>query len=107
MEVTSTTHQIEGQNVMFRVLLIFLCVCVIGTTNAQTNTPTSMHSRNLDVGQYSTEAEAKRACSSDQVVWEDTNTGVLHSLTDKYKDRKTGAYMCKSAALKDGMNMAK
>jgi hypothetical protein len=61
----------------------------------------------MDVGQYSTEAEAKRACGSDQVVWEDRNTGVLHPITNKYRNRNDGAYMCKSFALKNGMNMAR
>jgi hypothetical protein len=63
-----------------------------------------MNSSNLDIGQYSTVVEAKSACGSDQVVWENPNTGVLRPLTDgHYANRKDGDYMCKSFALKDGM----
>ena len=54
---------------MLRVLPVLLCACVIGcTTDAQSKTPALMHSANLDVGQFSTAAEAKPACGSDQVV---------------------------------------
>jgi hypothetical protein len=67
-----------------------------------------MQSSNLDVGQYSTEAEAKPACGSDQVVWENPNTGVLYPLTGKYSGSiSDGAYMCKSFALRNGMNMVR
>ena len=94
---------------MLRVLPAFLCVFAIGcTANAQIKTATPMQSSGLDVGQYSTAAEAKPTCGSDQVVWENANTGVLYPLTDKYDiNKKYGDYMCKSFALKNGMVMVR
>jgi hypothetical protein len=94
---------------MLRMLPVFLCVCAIGcTTNAQTKTPAPMQSSNMDVGQYSTAAEAKPLCGSGQVAWEDPDTGILYPPTDKYSGSiKDGAYMCKSFALKNGMVMVR
>jgi hypothetical protein len=60
------------------------------------------------VGEYSTEAEAKRNCGSDPVVWANLETKVLHDSSDRYYGKtKKGAYVCQSVAIKNGMHMDK
>jgi hypothetical protein len=59
------------------------------------------------VGQYATIAEAKTACRSDPVVWENPNTGVLYPLADRDDNRPKGDYMCQSFATENGMAMVR
>jgi hypothetical protein len=88
-----------------------LCICALGcTAGAPVKLPTPLRSPGLDVGQYATIAEAKAACASDRVVWENPNTGVLYPLTDRdylSKNRPAGDYMCQSFAIKNGMVMVR
>lgn len=60
------------------------------------------------IAEYSTEAEAKRTCGSDPVVWANLESKVLHAPGDQwYGKTKKGAYVCESAATKAGMHMEK
>jgi len=57
----------------------------------------------LTAGQYSTEAEAKRRCGNDTVVWLNTNSGIYHFAgTADYGHTKEGAYMCEKEANRVG-----
>ena len=58
--------------------------------------------------EYKTEADAKKACGTDPVVWANLNTKALHPAGDQYYGKtKEGAYMCQSVAVKEGMRMPK
>lgn len=57
----------------------------------------------LTAGQYSTEAEAKRRCGNDTVVWFNTNSQIYHFAgTSDYGHTKEGAYMCEKEANRAG-----
>lgn len=56
--------------------------------------------------EYKTEADAKRGCGADPVVWANLNTKALHPTGDRYYGKtKHGAFMCQSVAVKEGMRM--
>lgn len=58
--------------------------------------------------QFKTEAQAKSACGTQQVVWANTSTHVLHTSGSKYFGKtKHGAYMCGNTATQSGYHMAK
>jgi len=55
------------------------------------------------VRQYRTEDEAKSKCGSDQVVWGNTRSHILHDPgTQYYGKTMQGAYMCKANAVNAG-----
>ena len=61
--------------------------------------PSSSHST-ARIQQYKTEADAKAHCGSDQVVWANTRSHVLHDPGTKYYGKTThGAYVCKGMAM--------
>jgi hypothetical protein len=58
--------------------------------------------------EYKTEADAKRACGTDPVVWANLKSKTLHTSGDEYYGKtKEGAFMCQSVAVKEGMHMPK
>jgi hypothetical protein len=58
--------------------------------------------------EYKTEADAKRACGTDPVVWANLKSKTLHTSGDEYYGKtKEGAFMCQSVAVKEGMHMSK
>ncbi len=60
------------------------------------------------VQQFKTEADAKSHCGTDQVVWGNTSSHVLHDSGTKYYGKTThGAYMCKGLAVNAGYHEAK
>jgi hypothetical protein len=60
------------------------------------------------VQQYKTEADAKSHCGTDQVVWGNTSSHVLHDAGTKYYGKTAhGAYMCKGLAVSAGYHEAK
>lgn len=75
------------------------------TSENGTNSPTtSSHQPE----KFKTEAQAKTACASQQVVWANTSTHVLHAAGSKYFGKtKHGAYMCENTATQSGYHMAK
>jgi hypothetical protein len=81
---------------------------------SQTQPPTksapthASHSSRGSVQQYKTEADAKSHCGTDQVVWGNTSSHVLHDAGTKYYGKTThGAYMCKGLAVNAGYHEAK
>ena len=63
----------------------------------------------LGKDQYATEAQAAEHCRPrDVVVWANTSTGVYHYAgTHWYGNTKSGAYMCESDSVDDGLRHAK
>ena len=60
------------------------------------------------VQQFKTEADAKSHCGTDQVVWGNTSSHVLHDPGTKYYGKTThGAYMCKGLAVNAGYRESK
>jgi hypothetical protein len=60
------------------------------------------------VQQFKTEADAKSHCGTDQVVWGNTSSRVLHDPGTKYYGKTThGAYMCKGLAVNAGYHESK
>ena len=58
--------------------------------------------------EYKTEADAKRACGTDPVVWANLKSKTLHTSGDEYYGKtQEGAFMCQSVAVKEGMHMSK
>jgi hypothetical protein len=58
--------------------------------------------------QYTTESQAKLHCLRGDVVWANLDTKIYHFAgTSDYGHTKKGAYMCESAAMKEGMRAAK
>ena len=58
--------------------------------------------------QFSTEAEAKRHCPADTVVWANTKSNVYHFSDNRnYGNTKSGAYMCEKDTVGAGMRAAK
>ena len=77
-----------------------------------TKSPTTTTSRTTDgkytAGQFATEAEAKRNCPSDVVVWLNTRSKIYHfSGTRDYGNTKRGAYMCQQESNRAGNRAAK
>jgi len=62
----------------------------------------------LGKDQYATEAQAAEHCRPrDVVVWANTSTGVYHYAgTHWYGNTKSGAYMCESDSVDDGLRHA-
>lgn len=81
------------------------------TTHDTTTSSSSTMSRTNSghqAEQFKTEAEAKSACSGQQVVWANTSSHVLHAAgTQYYGKTKHGAYMCENTAMQSGYHMAK
>ena len=60
------------------------------------------------VQQFKSEADAKSHCGTDQVVWGNTSSHVLHDPGTKYYGKTThGAYMCKGLAVNAGYHESK
>ena len=58
--------------------------------------------------QYATEAQARRRCPTDTVVWLNTRSNIYHfGGTRNYGTTKAGAYMCENDSLSEGMRAAK
>jgi uncharacterized protein len=56
--------------------------------------------------QYKTEDEAKSQCGTDQVVWGNTRSHILHNPGTQYYEKTIeGAYMCKAKAIAAGYRM--
>jgi hypothetical protein len=77
-----------------------------GTTGQPSQTspaPSSASHSTARVAQYKTEVDAKAHCGSDQVVWGNTRSHVLHDPGTKYYGKTThGAYVCKGVAMNAG-----
>lgn len=59
-------------------------------------------------GSHSSEADAKRACGSDPVVWVNTNSKIYHAAgTRDYGKTRRGFYMCQPQADKSGFRAVK
>jgi len=75
---------------------------------AKTAPTQASHSSRSSVQQYKTEADAKSHCGTDQVVWGNTSSHVLHDSGTKYYGKTThGAYMCKGLAVNAGYHESK
>jgi len=75
---------------------------------AKTAPTQTSHSSRSSVQQYKTEADAKSHCGTDQVVWGNTSSHVLHDSGTKYYGKTThGAYMCKGLAVNAGYHESK
>ena len=75
---------------------------------ANTAATKASHSSRSSVQQYKTEADAKSHCGTDQVVWGNTSSHVLHDSGTKYYGKTThGAYMCKGHAVNAGYHESK
>jgi hypothetical protein len=62
----------------------------------------------LAKGQYATEADAKRSCASDAVVWVNLRSKVYHlSGTRNYGRTQQGAYMCEQESVNAGYHAPK
>ena len=58
--------------------------------------------------QYSAESQAKARCGSGTVVWVNLNSKIFHFAGHKdYGHTKSGAYMCETDAVSQGMRAAK
>jgi hypothetical protein len=58
--------------------------------------------------QYSAEGQAKARCGSGTVVWVNLNSKIFHFAGHKdYGHTKSGAYMCETDAVSQGMRAAK
>lgn len=69
-------------------------------------TPAPITAAPAAANEYKTEADAKRACGADPVVWANLSTKALHPTGDRYYGKtKEGAFMCQSVAVKEGMRM--
>jgi hypothetical protein len=59
-------------------------------------------------GSYASEADAKKNCGSDPVVWVNTNSKIYHAAgTRDYGKTKRGFYMCQPRADKSGFRPVK
>jgi hypothetical protein len=62
----------------------------------------------LKAGQFATEAEARRHCPGDTVVWANLKTNIYHfSSGRRYGNTKSGAYMCERETAAAGLRAAK
>lgn len=62
----------------------------------------------LGAGQYASEADARRHCPTDQVVWANTDSRIYHFSGNKsYGNTKAGAYMCQRDSESAGFRAAK
>ena len=101
--------------------VVTISLASFGTCWAQSSSPPSQtqppakaaptqasHSSRSSVQQYKTEADAKSHCGTDQVVWGNTSSHVLHDSGTKYYGKTThGAYMCKGLAVNAGYHESK
>ena len=102
--------------------VVTISLASFGTCSAQSTSPPSQtpppaktapthasHSTSKSsVQQFKTEADAKSHCGTDQVVWGNTSSHVLHDFGTKYYGKTThGAYMCKGLAVNAGYHEAK
>jgi len=72
-----------------------------------TSVPPKATASSLAAGQFASEAEARRHCPSDQVVWANTKSKVYHLAgTRDYGHTKAGAYMCQADTIKAGYRAA-
>jgi len=56
---------------------------------------------------FKTEAEAKRACAKDAVVWANTESQIFHAAGSQFYGKTAdGSYMCQSVAQKGGFRAA-
>jgi hypothetical protein len=78
-------------------------------TNARPAAPTAPTAAiSTGANQYSTEAQAKARCSSGTVVWANLSSKIYHFAGHKsYGHTKSGAYMCESDAVSQGIRAAK
>ena len=75
---------------------------------ASKDCPQAHSTSRSSVQQFKTEADAKSHCGTDQVVWGNTSSHVLHDSGTKYYGKTThGAYMCKGLAVNAGYHEAK
>ena len=89
-------------------------VCFAQTTAQPSQPPQNQPSRNTGaqasarVELYKTEADAKSHCGTDQVVWGNTSSHVLHDPGTKYYGKTThGGYVCKGMAVNAGYRESK
>jgi hypothetical protein len=62
----------------------------------------------LKAGQFATEAEARRHCPGDTVVWANLKTNIYHFSTGRrYGKTKSGAFMCERETAAAGLRAAK
>jgi hypothetical protein len=77
-----------------------------GTTTAPSQKSTA--STTSGAGEFKSEADAKRHCPSDLVVWANTESKVYHySGSTDYGKTKQGAYMCQKESDGDGFRAAR
>ena len=100
-------------------LVLVLATVFTGAGYAQTVRPPSspvsprstqapMTTAPTGANEYKSEADAKRACGTDPVVWANLKSKTLHTSGDEYYGKtKEGAFMCQSVAVKEGMQMPK
>jgi hypothetical protein len=73
-----------------------------------TATPTGRSAASAKVQLFKTEADAKSHCGSDEVVWGNTSSHVLHDPGTKYYGKtKHGGYVCKGMAVNAGYHESK
>jgi len=71
-------------------------------------TKTSRSTSSAHVQLYKTEADAKSHCATDQVVWGNSSSHVLHDPGTKYYGKTThGGYVCKGMAVNAGYHEPK
>jgi hypothetical protein len=83
----------------------FMSSCLSGNTatGASAAAPVATDSS----GRFASEAQAKRACAGDPVVWANPGRPILHaSGTQFYGKTADGGYMCRAAAEKAGYKLA-
>ena len=78
------------------------------TATSKDRPHTSVALSRSSVQQFKTETDAKSHCGTDQVVWGNMGSHVLHDAGTKYYGKTAhGAYMCKGIAVNAGYHEAK
>jgi Helix-hairpin-helix motif len=79
-----------------------------GSDSKPAATSSSKASTTSGAGEFKSEADAKRHCPSDLVVWANTESKVYHySGSTDYGKTKQGAYMCQKESDSDGFRAAR
>jgi hypothetical protein len=83
----------------------FMNSCLSGSTTAGGTSAAPMATDSS--GRFASEAQAKRACAGDTVVWANPDSQVFHAAgTQFYGKTQQGGYMCRAAAEKAGYKQA-